>query len=61
MVRATSSDVSLRYVLQVGNNAQLAERRWYTFQGVDRMSLRVDSSELNPPVVESTFVWKRVK
>src|SRR5438477_9791697 len=25
-----------------------------------RMSLRVDSSELSPPVVASTFVWERV-
>jgi hypothetical protein len=37
-----------------------ATRRWYTFQGTDRMSLRVDSSELTRPVVESTFVWERV-
>jgi hypothetical protein len=35
--------------------------RWYTFQGTDRMSLRVDSSELNRPVAESTFVWERVR
>ena len=35
-------------------------RRWYTFQGADAMSLRVDVAELNTPVVESTFVWERV-
>ena len=35
-------------------------KRWFTFQGRDRMSLRVDPSELNPPVVETTFVWERV-
>jgi hypothetical protein len=35
-------------------------KRWYTFEGMNRMSLRVDSSELNPPVVETTFVWERV-
>ena len=35
-------------------------KRWLTFQGPDRMSLRVDPSELNPPVVETTFVWERV-
>jgi hypothetical protein len=35
--------------------------RWYSFQGADRMSLRVDAAELNRPVVESTFVWARVK
>ena len=38
-----------------------ATTRWYTFQGPDRMSLRVDSSEVNRPVVESMFVWERVK
>jgi len=38
-----------------------ATTRWYTFEGPDRMSLRVDSAELNRPVVESAFVWERVK
>ena len=36
-------------------------KRWVTFQGKDGMSLRVDPSELNPPIVETTFVWERVK
>jgi hypothetical protein len=35
-------------------------KRWYTFQGPNRMSLRIDSQELNPPVVESTLNWERV-
>ena len=35
-------------------------KRWFTFQGPDRMSLRVDPSELTPPAVETTFVWERV-
>jgi hypothetical protein len=35
-------------------------RRWYTFQGTNRMSLRIDSEELKPPVVESTLNWERV-
>jgi len=34
-----------------------ATKRWYTFQGTNRMSLRIDSQELNPPVVESTLIW----
>ena len=46
---------------QVPNALGKETKRWYTFQGNDRMSLRVDSSELNPPVVETTFVWERVK
>jgi Lipocalin-like domain len=45
---------------QTPNAVGRATKRWYTFQGTDRMSLRVDASELNPPVVESTFVWERV-
>jgi len=35
-------------------------RRWYTFQGTNRMSLRIDAPELNPPVVENTLIWERV-
>ena len=46
---------------QTPNAVGRATKRWYTFQGPDRMSLRVDASELNQPVVESTFVWERVK
>ena len=45
---------------QIPNAVGRATKRWYTFQGIDRMSLRVDSSELNLPLVESTFVWERV-
>jgi len=45
---------------QTPNAVGRATKRWYTFQGTDRMSLRVDASELNQPVVESTFVWERV-
>ncbi|HWE49396.1 MAG TPA: lipocalin-like domain-containing protein [Bryobacteraceae bacterium] len=35
-------------------------KRWYTFDGPDKMTLRVDSSELTPPVVETLYVWERV-
>ena len=37
-----------------------ATKRWYTFQGTNRMSLRIDSRELKAPVVENTLVWERV-
>lgn len=37
-----------------------ATRRWYSFQGSDRMTLRVDDAELAKPVVESLFAWQRV-
>jgi hypothetical protein len=36
-----------------------AWKRWFTFDGPDRVSLRVDQS--TPPVVENTLVWERVK
>jgi hypothetical protein len=35
-------------------------KRWYTFQGTNRMSLRVDTPELVSPVVENTLIWERV-
>ena len=37
-----------------------ASRRWYSFQGSDRMTLRVDAAELTKPVVETLFIWERV-
>src|SRR5579864_4155645 len=46
---------------QTPNAVGRTTKRWYTFEGPDHMSLRVDASELNQPVVESTFVWERVK
>lgn len=36
-------------------------KRWFTFQGPDRVALRIDSSELVAPVVESTLIWERVR
>jgi hypothetical protein len=50
-----------RYDLNQTPNAVGREtKRWYTFQGPNRMSLRVDPSELSGPVTESTFIWERV-
>lgn len=51
-----------RYDLnQTPNAVGRTTKRWYTFQDADHMSLRVDSAELGGSVVESTFVWERVK
>ena len=36
-------------------------KRWFTFQGPNRVALRMDPSELTPPVVESTLLWERVQ
>jgi hypothetical protein len=38
-----------------------ARKRWFTFQGQNRLSLRRDPGELAPPVVESTLLWERVQ
>jgi hypothetical protein len=35
-------------------------KRWYTFQGPNRMSLRIDTTELAAPFVENTLIWERV-
>ncbi|MGA2713659.1 MAG: lipocalin-like domain-containing protein [Bryobacteraceae bacterium] len=45
---------------QTPNAVGKATTRWYTFQEPNRMSLRVDPSELNRPIAESTFIWERV-
>jgi hypothetical protein len=37
-----------------------ATKRWYTFHGAKRMTLRIDDQELRAPVVESTLTWERV-
>jgi hypothetical protein len=34
-------------------------KRWFTFQGPNRVSLRVDAPA--PPFVESTLIWERVQ
>jgi len=60
-IHATEGFMIRHYEInQTPNAVGRATKRWYTFQGTDRMSLRVDPSELNKPVVESTFVWERV-
>jgi hypothetical protein len=38
-----------------------ARKRWFTFQGPNRVALRIDPPENNPPVVESTLIWERVQ
>tara|TARA_R110002096_G_scaffold151307_5_gene313748 strand:+ start:2849 stop:3376 length:528 start_codon:yes stop_codon:yes gene_type:complete len=36
-------------------------KRWFSFDGKDRLLLRVEPSENEPPLVESRLVWERVK
>ena len=35
-------------------------KRWFTFEGQNRVRLRIDATELSPPVVDSTLIWERV-
>jgi len=41
----------------VGRN----RKRWFKFDGANRLTLRVDTAELVSPVVERTLVWERVQ
>ena len=35
-------------------------KRWFTFDGPNRVSLRIDPTELALPVVDGTLIWERV-
>jgi len=45
---------------QTPNAVGKATKRWYTFQGNNRMSLRIDAPERTAPIVENTLIWERV-
>ena len=48
---------------EINQNPNLVGRvtkRWYTFQGPNRMSLRIDAPELKAPIVENTLIWERI-
>ena len=50
-----------RYDINQNPNAVgRATRRWFSFQGPNQLTLRVDEAELNKPVVETLFIWERV-
>jgi hypothetical protein len=36
-------------------------KRWFRFDGPNRLTLRVDTPELTPPSVESILTWERVQ
>lgn len=46
---------------RVPNNVGMVRKRWFTFHGPDRVSLRVDEPELVPPIVHSVLTWERVR
>jgi Lipocalin-like domain len=61
-IHATEGFMDRRYEINQSPNAVgRTTRRWYSFQDADRMTLRVDPAELTAPVVETLFVWERVK
>lgn len=35
-------------------------KRWFTFDGPNQVTLRIDPAELSPPVTEYSFTWERV-
>ena len=60
-INAKEGFMDRRYDINQNPNAVgKASRRWYSFQGSDRMTLRVDAAELTKPVVETLFIWERV-
>jgi hypothetical protein len=42
-------------------NIGIVRKRWFTFEGPDRLSLRVDSSETQRNVVKSVLTWERIR
>ena len=60
-INAKEGFMDRRYdINQNPNVVGKASRRWYSFQGSDRMTLRVEAAELTKPVVETLFIWERV-
>jgi hypothetical protein len=45
---------------QTPNAVGKVTKRWYKFEGANRMSLRIDTPELNLPMVENTLIWERL-
>jgi hypothetical protein len=41
-------------------NLGIIRKRWFAFDGPDRLSLRVDSAETQRNVVKSVLTWERV-
>ena len=45
---------------KVPNNVGITRKRWFTFEGPDRLVLRPDLGELAPSIVETAITWERV-
>ena len=42
------------------NLVGVTRKRWFSFEGPNRVVLRIDAPALAPPVVEGTLTWERV-
>ena len=42
------------------NLVGVIRKRWFTFDGPNRVALRIDPTELALPVVDGTLIWERV-
>ena len=45
---------------RIPNMVGATRKRWFTFEGPDRVVLTVDPAENTPPVVETRLTWERV-
>ncbi len=45
---------------KVPNNVGITRKRWFAFQGPDRLVLSLDPGELAPSIVETALTWERV-
>ena len=60
-IHANEGYMDRRYDINQNPNAVgRATRRWFSFQGPNQLTLRVDDAELNKPIVETLFIWERV-
>jgi len=48
-------------IASVPNAVGRDRKRWFTFDGPNRLSLRIDPTGLRPGVEESTLIWERVQ
>jgi hypothetical protein len=48
-------------IASVPNVVGRDRKRWFTFDGPNRVTLRVDPPGLQPGLTESTLIWERVQ
>ena len=48
-------------VAAIPNLVGRIRKRHFTFEGPNRVALRIDASELDPPVIEDILTWERVR